>query len=97
MKLIVKYNRKDFFGNPIYTEDYISVVTKEHFQKTFRFFKDDSFMALQINDNECIFWNSYTDFENKFVTVRTYENVNSYTDTTMPFNKLKRKIYKSID
>ena len=38
MKLTVKYNRKDFFGNPIYTEDYISVVTKEHFQKTFRFF-----------------------------------------------------------
>lgn len=55
MKLTVKYNRKDFFGNSMYTEDYVTVATKEYFQKTFRFFKEDESMALQINDNKCIF------------------------------------------
>lgn len=43
------------------------------------------------------FWNSYTDFENKIVTVRTYENINSYTETTLPFDKFKREVYKNLD
>lgn len=90
MKLAIRYERKDF-------EDTIENASKELMHKAFKAFKNDIFISLYIDDNKCIYWDTFKNFEDKVVTVRTYDNTIDYNIDTMPFDKVKREIYKSID
>ena len=49
--LIVKYERKDFFGKRIYTEDIKENYCKQDLKKVFSFFSKTSEAAIQINNN----------------------------------------------
>ena len=73
--LTIKYNRKDFFSNRIYTEDTKTYFTKNDLVKAFSFISKDHDAAIQI-DSMCIYWDCISDFEKKTVTVRIYDGRN---------------------
>ena len=55
--LVVKYERKNFFGERIYTEDSKNHETLKDIQKSFRFLKSDHDVTIQIN-NTVLFWDT---------------------------------------
>lgn len=65
--LIIKYNRKDFFGNSIYTEDTKSNFTKNDLVKAFLFLSKNNDTAVQI-DNMVIYRDCMYEFEIKTVS-----------------------------
>ena len=77
--LILKYDRKDFFNNHVYTED-----KKEYFTKT-----QDA--TIQIDDT-IIFWDTMEEYENRIVTMRDFEGIN-YTEAKKSYEKVKRECY----
>ena len=89
--LIIKYERKDFFGTRKYTEDVKDYFTKADLTKAFGFFSKDHDVAIEI-DNMTIFWDTIADFENRNVTVRMYDG-RSYTEGKMQFDDLKKNFY----
>ncbi len=89
--LVVKYERKDFFGTRLYTEDAKQNFTKADLTKSFLFFSKNHDVALEI-DSMTIFWNTIADFENRNVTIRMYDG-RSYTEGKMPFDDLKKNFY----
>lgn len=74
-KLTIKYNRKDFFGNRIYTEDTKENFTKTDMTKAFLFLSKNNDAAVQIDDM-VIYWDSIADHEQKKVSVRMYSGMN---------------------
>ena len=93
-KLTIKYNRKDFFGNRIYTEDTKTDFTKNDLVKAFMFLSKNHDAAIQI-DSMVIFWDSTTDLEQKKVSVRIYRGIN-YTEGKISFEEIKRSFYKKF-
>lgn len=92
--LIVKYDRIDFFGNRIYTEDKKNNYSKDDLKRAFQFFNKDYNITFEI-ENMVIFWDSLSEFENKIVSVRNYENNGiSYDEKKIDLDKLKKEIYK---
>lgn len=89
--LLLKYERKDFFNQYVYTEDRIEKYSLSDLKKVFLFFGKNNNASIQIN-NYIFYWDKYSDFENRDVTVRSYDN-NSYTENKMKFDELKREIY----
>lgn len=65
--IIVKYDRKNFFGIREYTEDR-AAATEERFKKSFDFFKKQWTAALEIKSVIFCF-DSMNDFENDVVLV----------------------------
>ena len=53
--LTIKYERKDFFGNRIYTEDSKNHYSHDDLRKAFLFFSKEHDTAIQI-DNVVVFW-----------------------------------------
>ena len=92
--LIFKYERKDFFGKCVYTEDKKENCTFQDIKKVFLYFSKDYFSTIQI-DNKVIFWDCMTDFDNKIVTVRNVDNT-GYTENKCSFEKAKTDIYKQF-
>ena len=92
--LIIKYNRKDFFGNRTYTEDTKSNFTKADLAKAFLFISKNHDAAIQIDDM-VIFWESIADHDQKMVSVRIYNN-RSYTEGKFPFEEVKKNFYKKF-
>ena len=94
-KIIFKYDRKDFFGNRVYTED-TAFLTVDTMKKAFTGLKKDRLTAVEIDGlflhSIVITWNTFTDFENDIVLVRFYEDWNSYTEQKMSFTKAKKLI-----
>ena len=93
-KLTIKYNRKDFFGNRIYTEDTKENFTKTDMTKAFLFLSKNNDAAVQI-DSMVIYWDSISDFEKKMVSVRIYDGKN-YTAGKTPFDVIKKNFYKKF-
>ena len=95
--LIVKYDRIDFFGNRIYTEDKKNNYSKDDLKRAFQFFNKDYNITLQI-DSVIIFWDSLSEFENKIVFVRKYDGIcgMNYTEKKTSFDKCKKEIYKRL-
>jgi hypothetical protein len=89
--LIVKYDRIDFFGSRVYTEDKKDRYTKEHVKKAMLFFGKDYSHTIQI-EQTVIFWNNPSDYENRIVTVRKY-NQYGYDDEKKSFEKVKKEVY----
>lgn len=92
--LIIKYNRRDFFGNSIYTEDVKENFSKSDLAKAFLFFSKNNDAAVQIDDM-AVYWDSISDYEKKTVSVRIYSGMN-YTEGKMPFEELKKNFYKKF-
>lgn len=92
--LTIKYNRKDFFGNRIYTEDTKTNFTKSDLTKAFLFFSKNNDAAIQIDDM-VIYWDSITDHDQKMVSVRIY-NSGSYTEGKFSFEEIKKNFYKKF-
>lgn len=94
-KIIFKYDRKDFFGHRVYTED-TAALTKDTVKRCFAGLKKDRMSAIEISGlflhSVVITWNTYTDFDMDIVLVRFYEEWNSYTDKKMSFTKAKKLI-----
>ena len=89
--LIIKYDRIDFFGQRIYTEDKINRYDLQDVKKAFCFFGKNQNSAIQI-ENTVLAWDSMTDYEKKVVTVYEYEGMNR-TDNKWSFDKVKKDIY----
>lgn len=92
--LIIKYDRIDFFGNRIYTEDKKNNYSKDDIRKVFQCFNKDYHVTFEV-ENMVMFWDSLSEFENKIVSVRSYENNGiSYDEKKIELDKLKKEIYK---
>lgn len=93
--LTMKYERKDFFGQYQYTEDSKEHYSKEDVKKAFLFISRERNVTVQ-RDNVIYFWDSIADFENRIMTVRTFDSVNcrSYSDVKMSFDKVKKEVYR---
>ena len=92
--LTVKYERKDFFGNRIYTEDSKNHYSHDDLRKAFLFFSKEHDIAIQI-DNVIIFWDNISEYDNKVVTVRNYDGRNC-TEVKKSFEKVKKEEYGKI-
>lgn len=93
--LTLKYERKDFFNQRIYTEDSMKKYDKSDVKKVLLYFNKDYYSSVQI-ENTVIFWDSMAEHENKIVTVRLYDGMN-YTENKCSFEKLKKDIYSNIE
>ena len=95
--LIIKYERKDFWGQIRYTEDRRETYTREDVKKAFLFLGKNYDAALQ-KENVIYSWDGLVDYENKVMTVRTFDTVNcrSYTEKKAAFDKVKRECYSEI-
>lgn len=93
--LIIKYDRKDFFGVPQYCEDKKDNCTYSDIKKAFRFLKNERFAAIEI-DNITLVWNSLQDFAHKSLTCREYDavNPNSYEEYLWDFEGCKNHYYQ---
>lgn len=96
--LTIKYERISFFGKRhIYTEDSIECYSKEDIKKAFMYLGKNCDVAVQ-KENVIYFWDNTIDFENRIMSMRTFDTVNcmSYTDGKMAFDKAKKECYASV-
>lgn len=70
MTITVKYDRKDFFGQRVYTEDVKEAVEKSDVEKAFRFLKSNQSVALNIDDDIVLYWDGVQDYDNSVLTVK---------------------------
>jgi len=93
--LTMKYDRKDFWGRRQYTEDNLENYDRNDIKKAFLFLGKEPFVTVQ-KENIIYFWENSSDFENRIMTVRTFDKVNtwSYSDEKMSFDKVKKEGYK---
>jgi len=89
--LTIKYNRKDFFGSSIYTEDTKEGFTKNDLMKAFLSMSKNWDVAIQI-DSMCIYWDKMSEFENRMVSVRAYDR-HGYTEGKATFEDIKKRFY----
>lgn len=91
--LILKYDRKNFFGEREYTEDSTSNITYDAIKKSFRALKGRYDNTIQI-DNTVIFWGSISDYNNQIINVRIYDEAHNYTEQKVSFDVIKKQYYK---
>ena len=90
-KLIVKYDREDFFGNLVYTEDVNSYPERADIFKSFRAMRKTPDMAIDISSDKeyVVVWDSNSDFENGICKLITYHSPNCKDEQKMVFEKVK--------
>lgn len=89
--LTLKYERLDFFNRRIYTEDTKQDFTKEDLKKAFSYFSKMHDATIQL-ESITIFWDCIAEYENRVVTVRTYDGMN-YMETKKSYDKAKKECY----
>lgn len=92
--LIMKYERKDFFGNRQYTEDSKRNYNRDDVKKAFLYLSKDCFSIVQKEDT-IYFWDNTMDFENRIMTVRVFDGRN-FTEVKKAFDKVKKDCYTSV-
>lgn len=92
--LILKYERLDFWGHRIYTEDKKEHFTKEDLKKVFAYFSKKYDVTVQI-DNTVMYWDSVAEFNNRIATIRDYDGTSfrNYSDLKKSFEKMKKECY----
>lgn len=96
MTIIVKYERKDFFGQRIYTEDKKESFKFDDLKHAFRLLSKDSFAAIEIfgnGENAIYFWDCMDDFKNRMLTKRTFGKM-FHDNYRISFNSAKTILYK---
>ena len=89
--LIIKYERRDFFNNRVYTEDKKQNYNKEDLKKAFLYLSRTYDTTVQIDDT-IIYWDSMTEYENRIVTIRYFDGLN-YTEVKKSYDKAKKEGY----
>ena len=92
--LTLKYERKDFFNNTVYTEDTKQNYDKQDLKKAFSYLSKTHDASIQMEDT-VIFWSSTTEFENRIATIRDFDGWN-YTETKKSFDKAKKECYALV-
>lgn len=93
-KIIVKYERKDFFGKRVYTEDSINNYKKDDLKKAFLFLSKNNAVTVQ-KENIVYFWDNHTEYENRILTIRIFDGSN-YTEEKKAFDLVKKDAYTQI-
>lgn len=71
--LILKYERRNFFGKRVYTEDDVFDQTKEDVKKAFLFLSRNHDAAIEIQEKHTVyFWDCVDEFDNRKLTVRKF-------------------------
>lgn len=96
MTIKVIYNTKDFFGQYNLREEIKRGADIDDLKKAFRTMSKDREFAIHLNDNFSIVWDSFSDFENRIVLVRKYDAWNSYDETKMSWEKMKKYIMQEF-
>lgn len=93
--LILKYERKNFFGKRVYTEDNVYDQTKEDVKKAFLFLSRNHDAAIEIQEKHTVyFWDCVDDFDNRKLTVRKFfTDKIGYEEKKKPFESVKKEIY----
>lgn len=94
MKIVVKYERLDFFGNRTYTEDKKNNATLQDLKKAFSFLKRERSVAIGIDDT-ILFWENGQNFEYGTLTAREYEGMN-YKEYIWSFDGCKKYFYDQL-
>ncbi|EHE96331.1 hypothetical protein [Enterocloster citroniae] len=89
--LTIKYERRDFFNNRVYTEDKKQNYNKEDLKKAFLYLSRTYDTSIQINDT-IIYWDNMSEYENRIVTVRYFDGLN-YTEVKKSYDKAKKEGY----
>ena len=92
--LIMKYERKDFFGHRQYTEDSKENYSREDVKKAFLHLSKEHSSTVQ-KENTIYFWENLADFENQIMTVRIFDG-RSYNEVKKAFDKVKKECYASV-
>lgn len=95
MTIKVIYNSKDFFGQYDFREETKEAASVDDLKKALRAMKKDRDFAVHV-DGRSIVWDSYADYENDVVKVRTYKAWNSYDETKMSWDKMKKYILREV-
>jgi Ca2+-binding EF-hand superfamily protein len=90
----MKYDRIDFFGNRVYTEDSKRNYSRDDLRKALLFFGKNHDSTIEIG-NIVLYWDSLTEYENRIVSIRFYDNGN-YTEKKKAFEKAKKELYQTI-
>lgn len=94
-KLILKYERRNFFGNREYTEDTCNFPKLKDLQAVMRYLKKDNMVAVSYS-GFTLFWDSFSNFENGIVSVRYYDAYGNYTEEKKSFEIVKKEVYGSF-
>jgi hypothetical protein len=89
--LILKYERKTFFGSREYTEDRKDNATAEDVKKAFNYLKKDKDAAIELNRIVAM-WDTTQDFDNGVVSVYIYQAANNCEHQLMSIAKAKKLI-----
>lgn len=94
--LILKYERRNFFGKHVYTEDNIYDQTKEDVKKAFLFLSRNHDATIEIQEKHTIyFWECVDDFDNRILTVREFfTDKIGYEEEKKPFEIVKKEVYR---
>lgn len=96
MKVTIKYERHDFFGHRIYTEDTKQCVECEDMKKVFRAMASNYDIAINVNST-VVYWDNINDWENRMITVKSPGLFcNEWDIDKQSFESYKRTIYKAL-
>ena len=73
--LTLKYDRKDFFNNYVYTEDTKESYNKQDLKKALLYLSKSRWASLQI-ENAVIFWDNMEEYDNRIATIRDFDGWN---------------------
>lgn len=91
MTVLVRYNRKDFFGNSVPVEDRKNNATKNDLVKSFSFFSRNRDAVVQIG-RMVLSWGSDPDYRQRIVCVRVGRG-NECLVGKISFERMKRNFY----
>ena len=91
--LVVKYNRKNFFGDEEYCEDKKENFSLPDLKKAFLFLKRNYSATIEI-DNIVLSWDSIQNFEHGVLTGREYESWNNYKEYLWNYDSCKKNYYQ---
>ncbi len=92
--LTLKYERKDFFNNHVYTEDTKQSYDKQDLKKALSFLGKTWDASVQI-ENTVIFWDNTAEYENRIATIRNFDGWN-YTEVKKSFEKARKELYEMV-
>lgn len=101
MKVTIKYNRTDFFGNKEYTEDSTicgcNDTALKALQKALKKVLDGTESAMQVSEydgDDLVIWQEYSDRDSDILTVRQYESYNAYDDRKLSRQAVQKMLRK---
>lgn len=95
MVITIKYDRKDFFGQKIYTEDVRRGADFSDLKKSWSALSRDPYMSIWI-DNIGYYWDSASDYEHRIITKKVVWSSNNNDTFRLSFEPEKKHIYETF-